>query len=84
VREPLVASLNPCRLPDVFAFKRFWSGRKADREADTKTNGPREPPAKFKRIPANPVVLKQQAEELAKLSAEIPSQIDQVGQGKIP
>lgn len=54
------------------------------READKQTNAPIEPPAKFKRVPPDPASLKQEAEELAKLSAEVPSQMDQVSQGKIP
>jgi hypothetical protein len=49
-----------------------------------KRTAPVEAPAKFKRVPADPAVLEQEAEELAKLSAALPSQIDQVSQGKIP
>ena len=54
------------------------------READKQTNAPIEPPATFKQKPADPGVLRQEAEELAKLSAALPSQMDQVSQGKIP
>ena len=54
------------------------------READKQTNAPIEPPAKFKRIPASPAVLKQEAEELARLSADLPSAMDQISQRKIP
>lgn len=54
------------------------------READKQTNAPIEPPAKFKHKPTDPAVLKQEAEELAKLSADVPSQVDQVSQGRIP
>ena len=53
------------------------------READKKTNAPIEPPATFKQKPPDPALLRQEAEELAKRSAEIPSQMDQVGHGKI-
>lgn len=54
------------------------------READKQGNAPIEPPAKFKQKPTDPAVLKQEADELARLSAEVLSQMDQVGQGKIP
>jgi len=54
------------------------------READKQTNAPIEPPATFKQKPVEPGVLRQEAEELAKLSAALPSQMDQVSQGKIP
>ena len=54
------------------------------READKQTNAPVEPPATFKQKPVDPGLLRQEAEELAKLSAAVPSQMDQVGQGKMP
>ena len=54
------------------------------READKQTNAPIEPPANLKQKPADPGLLRQEAEELAKLSAALPSQMDQVSQGKIP
>lgn len=54
------------------------------READKQTNAPIEPPATFKQKPVDPGLLRQEAEELAKLSATLPSQIDQLGRGKIP
>lgn len=52
-------------------------------EGQKQINAPIEPPAKFKRKPTDPVLLKKEAEELAKLSAGVPSQLDQVSQGKI-
>ena len=54
------------------------------READKETNAPIEPPAKFKQKPTDPAVLKQEADELAKLSAAIPSQMEQIGHGQLP
>ena len=54
------------------------------READKQTNAPIEAPAKLKQKPTDPSLLKQEAEELAKLSAAVPSQVDQVSQGKVP
>ena len=54
------------------------------READKQTNAPIEPPAKTKQQPADPAKLKEEAEELAKLSAGIPPQIDLVRRGQLP
>lgn len=54
------------------------------READKQTNAPIEPPATFQQKAVDPGLLRQEAEELAKLSAALPSQMDQVNQGKIP
>ena len=54
------------------------------READKQTNAPIEPPAKFKQQRTNPATLEQEAKELAKLSAAVPPQINQVNQGQIP
>lgn len=54
------------------------------READQQTNAPGEPPAKTTQKSANPAQLKQEAEELAKLSAAIPSQIDLISHGQMP
>lgn len=66
----------------------FWGQRTpippGIREADKQTNAPIEPPATFKQKPVDPGLLRQEAEELAKLSAALPSQMDQVSQGKIP
>lgn len=54
------------------------------READKQTNAPIEPPATFKQKPVDPGLLRQEAKELAKLSAALLSQMDQVSRGKIP
>ncbi|HEY6970554.1 MAG TPA: hypothetical protein VJA94_15205 [Candidatus Angelobacter sp.] len=54
------------------------------READKQINAPIEPPANLKQKPTDPAKLRQEADELAKLSAAIPSQIDQVGHGQLP
>lgn len=54
------------------------------READKQTNPPIEPPAKLKQKPTDPAALKQEAEELAKLSAAIPPQMDQFNKGELP
>lgn len=53
-------------------------------EGEKQISAPIEPPAKFERKPPDRVILKKEAEELAKLSAGVPSQVDQVSQGKIP
>lgn len=54
------------------------------READKQSNAPVEPPAKPKQPAAEPAKLLQEAQELAKLSAAVPLQMDQINQGKIP
>ena len=54
------------------------------READKQTNAPGEPPPDVKPKATDPAKLKQEAEELAKLSAGIPSQIDLVSRGQLP
>ena len=55
------------------------------READKQTNAPiDEPSSKPGKQPLDPAKLKQEAEELAKLSAAIPSQIDLVSRGQLP
>ena len=54
------------------------------READKQINGPIEPPTKLKQKPADTGKLHDEADELAKLSAGIPAQIDNVGKGQIP
>lgn len=54
------------------------------READKQTNAPIEPPPKIKPQPVDPAKLKQEAEELAKLSAAISLQIDLVSRGELP
>ena len=66
----------------------FWGQRTpippGVREADKQTSAPIEPPATFKQKPVDPGLLRQEAEELAKLSVALPSLMDQVSQGKIP
>ena len=54
------------------------------READKQSNAPIEPPAQAKQKPADPAKLQQEAEELAKLSTGLPSQIEQLNHGQIP
>ncbi len=55
------------------------------READNQINAQiNEPPAKFKRKPTEPAKLLEEADELAKLSAAIPGQIELVRQGQFP
>ena len=54
------------------------------READKQSNSPIDPPAKFKPKPLDPAALKQEADELAKLSATIPGQMDHIAQGQMP
>jgi hypothetical protein len=53
------------------------------READKQLNAPVEPPAPVKRRPVDPALLRAEAEELAKLSAAIPSQIEQLNHGQV-
>lgn len=54
------------------------------RQADKQTNAPMEPPAKVKPKPTDSAKLRQEAAELAKLSATIPSQIELLGNGQFP
>lgn len=54
------------------------------READKQANTPIEPPANVKPRPADSAKLRHEADELAKLSAGIPSQIDLVSVGRLP
>jgi hypothetical protein len=53
------------------------------READKQMNASVETPAPAKRKPVDPARLRGEAEELAKLSAAIPSQIEQINHGQI-
>lgn len=53
------------------------------READKQTDPAIEPPAKLKQKPTDPALLKQEAETLAKLSAGVPAQVDQLTRGQI-
>lgn len=55
--------------------------READKQINAQIN---EPPAKLKHKPADPAQLQQEADELAKLSATIPGQIELVRQGQFP
>lgn len=85
---------NPFRLLLIFATFLFCGsldygqgGRPIPpgvRDADKQSNSPVDPPAKFKQKPVDPTVLKQEADELAKLSAAIPGQMDQISQGQMP
>jgi len=54
------------------------------READKQVNTPVEALAPVKRKSVDPARLREEAEELAKLSAAIPTQVDQVNKGQIP
>ncbi len=54
------------------------------READKQTNPPIEPPAKFKQKPTDPAILKQEADELAQLSAGVPSDVGLLAKGQLP
>lgn len=54
------------------------------READKQTNAPMEPPAKVKPKPTDSAKLRQEAQELATLSAAIPSEIDLLGNDQFP
>lgn len=88
MRKSLVAFLLFAACLLVFPSPDFSQGGRpippGIREADKQTNAPIEPPATFKHKPVDPGLLRQEAEELAKLSASVPSQMDQVGQGKLP
>lgn len=55
--------------------------READKQINAQIN---EPPAKFKHKLADPAKLQEEADTLAKLSAEIPGQIELVIQGQFP
>jgi hypothetical protein len=50
----------------------------------TINNAPLEPPVHFKRKPEDLAKLKQEADELAKLSAAVPSEVGLIEQGKLP
>ncbi len=54
------------------------------REAEKKEDILKEPPVVAKRKPPDAAQLKQEADELAKLSATIPDQIGLIGQGQLP
>jgi hypothetical protein len=54
------------------------------READKQVNKPLEPPLVATRKAPDLAKLKQEADELAHLSAEIPSQLDLVAHGQLP
>lgn len=54
------------------------------READKQTNAPMEPPANIKPKTKDSSKLRQEADELAKLSSTIPSEIDLVSRGQLP
>jgi hypothetical protein len=53
------------------------------READKQMNAPVESPAPVKRKRVDPARLRGEADELAKLSAAIPSQIEQLNHGQV-
>ncbi len=54
------------------------------RQADKISNAPIEPPAKLSRPKTGPEALKEEAEEIARLSANLPAQINLVSQGQLP
>jgi hypothetical protein len=54
------------------------------REAAKRTNAPLDPPLEPKPKAVDAVKLKQEADELFRLSAAIPGQIEFVAQGKLP
>jgi hypothetical protein len=53
------------------------------READKQIDLPVEAPAPLYRKPVDPAHLREEAEQLAKLSAAIPSQIEQLNHGQV-
>jgi len=55
--------------------------READKQTNAPIEGPSQPP---KRKNVEPAKLKQEAQELAELSAAIPSQIEEVNRGQLP
>jgi hypothetical protein len=55
--------------------------REGEKQINAQIN---EPAAKVKHKPADPAKLQQEADELAKLSAAIPGQIELVRQGQFP
>ncbi|MGA2419632.1 MAG: hypothetical protein ABSG69_06070 [Candidatus Acidiferrum sp.] len=54
------------------------------RTADQQSNAPLDPPVVFKQQKVDPKKLKDEAEELAKLSSAVPPQVEQVRQGQVP
>lgn len=53
-------------------------------EAEKQTNKPLEPPLTQKFGPLDPAQLKQEAEELAQLSAGVPADLSLVAKGQLP
>jgi hypothetical protein len=53
------------------------------RDAQTQSNKPLEPPLEAKPRSLNPAKLKQEADELAQLSAEVPSDVRRLAQGQL-
>ncbi len=53
-------------------------------EGEKQINAPIEPPVVFKQKPVDAARLKQEANELARLAAAVPPQMEQVTQGQLP
>jgi hypothetical protein len=76
-----------CIFLGVFSSSALEQGRPIPpgvREADKQSNAPLDPPAVSKMQKVDPKKLKEEADELAKLSAAVPPQVAQVAQGQLP
>ena len=76
-----------CIVLGVFSSSALKQGRPIPpgvREADKQSNAPLDPPAVSKLQKVDPKKLKEEADELAKLSAAVPPQVAQVAQGQLP
>lgn len=88
MRKPFVISIVFVFCLMLFASGDYGQGGRpippGVREADKQTNAPIEPPANVRPKPTDSAKLRLEADELAKLSATIPSEIDLVGSGQFP
>lgn len=87
MRKPLLVSILFAICVMFSAPKDHGQGRPIPpgvREADKASNAPIEPPARFERKATGPAILKQQADELAQISTEIPADIGRFAQGQLP
>lgn len=88
MRKPFVMSIVFVFCLMFFASGDYGQGGRpippGVREADKQTNAPIEPPANVRPKPTDSAKLRLEADELAKLSSIIRSEIDLVGSGQFP
>lgn len=81
----LVLLLAPCLM--FSASKNYGQGRPIPpgvREADKQTNAPIEPPAERRQKTSDLAALNREANELAQLSAGVPSDLKLINKGQLP